>query len=233
MSSSSAELYVGVDGAATSTRSHGWVAVAIGRRGFVRASYHPVFREVVEAYPAPSVLAVDIPIGLTREVSRQADVAARRVLGPRAASVFPAPVRPVLAAESYEEACAVSAETCGRKLSRQVWGLVPRIREVDRYCRERRIHEVHPEVSFRLLGAVPLRLSKKTWGGQAERRQRLAAAGIVVPDELGEAGAVAADDVLDAAAAAWTARRIASGEALVLPEGPAQRDRGRSIVIRA
>jgi Protein of unknown function (DUF429) len=41
------------------------------------------------------------------------------------------------------------------------------------------------------------------------RRQLLAEAGICLPDDLGSAGEKAApDDVLDAAAAAWTALRV-------------------------
>jgi len=233
MSQAVQRLFVGVDGAATTTRRNGWVAVAIDAEGFVEASYHEAFSRLVARYPAPSVLGVDIPIGLTRAPTRDADAAARAELGRRGASVFPAPVRPALAAESYEEACRLSEETCGRRMSRQVWGLFPRIREVDAYRGEARIHEVHPEVSFRFLGGAPPALSKKTWGGQGERRRLLAAAGIAVPDDLGEASAVAADDVLDAAAAAWTARRIAEGVEVVLPAKTRQRDGGRPIVIRA
>jgi hypothetical protein len=54
-------------------------------------------------------------------------------------------------------------------------------------------------------------------------RRRLLAdtAGIVLPDDLGPAGrAAAVDDVLDAAAAAWTARRVAHGQARPLPDPP-------------
>ncbi|NUP38908.1 MAG: DUF429 domain-containing protein, partial [Streptomyces sp.] len=39
-------------------------------------------------------------------------------------------------------------------------------------------------------------------------------------DELGPAGRVPPDDVLDAAAAAWSAHRIALGTAASLPDPP-------------
>lgn len=69
----------------------------------------------------------------------------------------------------------------------------------------------------------PLAMAKKSWDGQASRFRLLVAAGVVVPGLLGgAAGAVPPDDVLDAAAAAWTARRFALGRARRLPEG----DRG-------
>jgi predicted RNase H-like nuclease len=63
------------------------------------------------------------------------------------------------------------------------------------------------------------------------RRLALAAAGIVVPDELGEAGTVPVDDVLDAAAAAWTADRIGRGEAISVPEAAERDDRGKPMAI--
>ena len=49
------------------------------------------------------------------------------------------------------------------------------------------------------------------------RRAALAGAGIVLPDDLGAGGNVPPDDVLDAAGAAWSAGRIASGSAESLP----------------
>ena len=50
-----------------------------------------------------------------------------------------------------------------------------------------------------------------------ERLDLLERNGITVPSALGVAGAAAPDDVLDAAAAAWTAGRIANGAARSLP----------------
>jgi hypothetical protein len=55
---------------------------------------------------------------------------------------------------------------------------------------------------------------KTTWNGQAIRRAAPAEHGIVLADELdGPAGGIPVTDVLDAAAAAWTTRRHARGEA--------------------
>ena len=49
------------------------------------------------------------------------------------------------------------------------------------------------------------------------RRTLLARHGIQLPDHLGDAGEAGPDDVLDAAAAAWSAQRIATGHASRLP----------------
>jgi predicted RNase H-like nuclease len=83
---------------------------------------------------------------------------------------------------------------------------------------DERVYEVHPEVSFRAMKGSPLGQRKKTWNGLLERVRLLADAGIHIPDEL-PCGTAAPDDVVDAAAAAWSAGRIACGEACTLPDG--------------
>ena len=51
-----------------------------------------------------------------------------------------------------------------------------------------------------------------------ERRVALGGAGITLEGDLGEAGRKAgSDDVLDAAAATWSAQRILSSDAISLP----------------
>ena len=53
------------------------------------------------------------------------------------------------------------------------------------------------------------------------RRAALAEQGILVPEGIRPGGRLAAaDDVLDAAAVAWTARRIAAGTARSFPDPP-------------
>ena len=62
-----------------------------------------------------------------------------------------------------------------------------------------------------------------------ERMRLLAAAGVELPDEL-STGQAAADDVLDAAIAAWSATRKARSEAVPLPPDPPVQD-GRPVAI--
>jgi predicted RNase H-like nuclease len=82
-----------------------------------------------------------------------------------------------------------------------------------------------------LNGGTPIAAGKKTWNGQMTRRALLAAAGIRLPGDLAEARAAPADDVLDAAAAAWSAKRIASGQASSLPHPAQPDDAGHPIAI--
>ncbi|MBX6391199.1 MAG: DUF429 domain-containing protein [Frankia sp.] len=83
---------------------------------------------------------------------------------------------------------------------------------------------------------APLAYAKTTWAGAARRRALLRAAGIVLPDDLGPANVVPPVDVLDAAAVAWSAHRVATGQAGRLPAVGARGsdqldDRGEPIAI--
>ena len=167
-----------------------------------------------------NVIAVDIPIGIPAEGARPADTEARRFVGPRSSSVFTTPIRPVLQAPTYAEARRVATELTGRSVSAQTYGIARRILEVDEYAQQdKRVIEVHPEVSFREFAKRPLE-SKHRTQGLAERRALLVEAGIELPASVPR---VAEPDLLDATAAAWSARRYARGEAVPLPEGHRER----------
>jgi predicted RNase H-like nuclease len=85
------------------------------------------------------------------------------------------------------------------------------------------------ELSFAAMAGAPLPDSKHTPAGLAARRDLLARAGITLPVKI--AGA-AEDDLLDAAAVAWSARRIAAGTAVTLANPGQQADDGSEIAIR-
>jgi predicted RNase H-like nuclease len=192
----------------------GWIAVALKDGRFADAALERRFPVLLERFPEAAVIGVDVPIGLPEVGSRRrADVEARAIVGARRASVFFTPPRAAVEAATYTEARNVAPGT-----SAQGWALRASILDVDR-VRDERVREVHPEVSFAVLAGRPLAAAKRTWNGQRERLQLLAGAGIEIPDAL-DAGLVAADDVLDAAVAAWTATRIARGEHITLPRDP-------------
>jgi predicted RNase H-like nuclease len=126
-------------------------------------------------------------------------------------------------AATYAEANIVAARLLGgKKISQQAWALrynIERVAEVA--AADNRIIEVHPEVSFRVMFGAHVAFPKTTWNGQTLRRRALERAGIVLSDELAEGGDVPVADVLDAAAAAWSARRYANRQAESLPPGAA------------
>jgi predicted RNase H-like nuclease len=175
------------------------------------------------------LLAIDIPIGLPSDGPRLCDREARRLLGrPRGSSVFPAPMRSALAAQTYEEACRLNQDASGRRVSRQTYTLLPRIREVDSLIwveRQSRIFEAHPEISFMLMSGDGhgLRTRKKQPDGRRDRMTLLADAlpDVVLEQVIGQVGSRVApvDDCLDALACLVTASRIHRGSSLRLPSG--------------
>lgn len=85
-------------------------------------------------------------------------------------------------------------------------------------------------MSFCELAGECLAWSKKSWNGLLLRRRLLADAGIHLPDLIADARGAVADDVVDAAAAAWSARRIAVGSERTFPDPPQEVD-GRKVAI--
>jgi predicted RNase H-like nuclease len=184
-------------------------------RAVVDVTVVPSIDDVVRALEAGDLaaVAVDIPIGLAACDPRICDREARRRLGPRRGSVFPAPARAVLATSTYEEACAVSRQASGKGLSKQLYNIVAKIKEVDAVQSprlQRSLFEACPELSFAVMaGDAPMQHNKRTADGRAERVAVLHEhLGADVPALLEtRAPGAQPDDVLDALALAWTARR--------------------------
>lgn len=174
------------------------------------------------------ITAIDIPIGLPSTGKRAVDDKARSLLGRLKSSVFPAPMRATLGAESYKEACEMSVLACGKKISQQTFGILPRIRDVDARLRESpvlhsSVREIHPEVSFVYWnGQRPLRHSKASGFGFLERIEIARTVFGSSPERV-RAGVPRSqatdDDILDAFAALWTAQRIHDGQAVPIDGG--------------
>ena len=209
----------------------GWAAVAWdGNRslGAFGADVGTALAEVDRCVPGGvaglAVVGIDIPIGLPDASVRAADVLARRAVGRLASSVFTTPIRSAVLEPDYRVALARTREVLGVGLSRQAHGLREKVLQVDSLvagASAPTVREVHPEVSFAQMAGAPLGISKHRWGGVERRRALLAAQGIDLSADLGPLGRHAGvADVLDAAAVAWTAMRVATGRAHCLPDPP-------------
>ena len=201
----------------------GWFAVAL--KQCVKAEWRVVatLGDLVKVAEDADRIFVDIPIGLpSGPEERQCDKKAREMLGaPRASSVFRAPVRAVLGATNYAQACEINRATTqgnarGRGISKQTFAIVPKIREVDSLLRDspkarRLVREVHPEVCFRALAGRAMKYRKKKPAGFNERREVLLHAWPCVDSLIDKVLAgtlrkhVARDEILDAAVADLTA----------------------------
>ena len=184
--------------------------------------------------PDVDVVAIDMPIGLSDDGVRACDVEARRRLGPLGSSVFPAPVRAVLATDDYAEARRLSREATvpPRAPSAQAFQLVKAIRDLDDALGDPptdRVVEVHPELTFRALD----RAVRDRKGSARGTMQRLHALRAVMDVEAALAEApvgVPMIDGLDACAAAWSAHRLARGEGECVGDGTTD-SRGRPMRI--
>ena len=225
----------------------GWVAVSLdgAERAGVAARLqveavrvHQTLAGALDGTEA-RVVGIDMPLGLLESGWREADRAARGLLGPRRSSVFAIPPRAVWEQASYQAASQRCRELTGQGLSIQAWGLRARLLEADRYrgsC-PHPLYEVHPELAFRAMAGAPLEHSKHTPQGRELRRDLLSRAGIALPASRASIPRASiprapVTDTLDAAAVAWSAWRIATGRAVVIPARPQRDELGLQIAIR-
>jgi predicted RNase H-like nuclease len=223
----------------------GWVAALMRLDGpeLLRVRIAGTVAEIADAPEAPTVIAVDIPIGLPERIEgagRTPERLLRPLLGARRSSVFSMPARAAVYAPDYPSACreARARSDPPRGITIQGYNILPKVREVDGLLRERpalteRIHEVHPEAAFWAMnGGVPLDTRKVEAAGLDRRRALLIAAGLP-PDGVGAAPPRGAkiDDLLDALAALVVARAIAQGRARSFPEPPERDAHGIPVAI--
>ncbi|SNS79598.1 Predicted nuclease (RNAse H fold) [Rhodococcoides kyotonense] len=207
---SAGNAVAGVDGAKGE-----WV-VARYDGSHIRWSVAHDVDEVVRSTEDCSAVGVDMPLSMPEHGYRTSESEAKSFLGPARSSIFHTPVRAVLDADSYEDACAISRSVTGKAISKQTWYLMAGVRSWQsvRFDPER-VVEVHPECAFRMMAPSTEFASKKTARGAG---QRLAALGSWLDPRDLAAGLAelpvgpVVDDALDAAAAAWSAWRFSRGE---------------------
>ncbi len=236
----------GIDGCKT-----GWFCVGLSADGnydyFVAKNIDEAHIRLQEAQA--KIALIDIPIGLPSDKNgRECDKQARNGIGGRGSSVFSVPCRQ--AVEAYRKKSGdkkdkqkagkiASIEITGGPLSEQTWGIVPKIVEVDFFLCEnlkaqKLFREVHPEVCFSALNNKFLDYAKKDRKGHEERINII---GKFLPNaqnifsdiegyyRVNRHYKVADDDILDALAAAITAK-IGDGNYKTLPKDPLKDSRG-------
>ena len=189
---------------------------------------------------------IDIPIGLPdKKGKRECDTKARQFVVGRRSSVFSVPCRQ--AVEAYrnasgdkfvkEEVGRRVSETVGRgPLSKQTWGIVPKIAEVDSFLCENKdaqefFREMHPEVCFCAFNGKPLSHAKKLKSGKInpegmKERKRILKTLLPEAEKIFDdirncyQYGVGDDDILDALAGALTAKFVNCGKYKTLPSKP-------------
>lgn len=231
---------IGVDGC-----KGGWIAVIWGDT--LEHRLCQTFAEVLELNGR--IIAVDMPMGLPELSRRTAEREVRAKIGKRRSSVFTVPSRAAIECQDYREACEINLKHSAppRMFSLQAFHLFPKIREIDKHLNlkpelQSCIFEVHPELSFWAMnGGTPLEFPKKVRNrvsevGLAFRRHLLEGVGFPlgrIPTSSYRRKDVQPDDLLDACACAWSARRILEGRAVTFPAKPETDARGLRMQISA
>jgi predicted RNase H-like nuclease len=230
---------IGVDGCRA-----GWLAVSWN--GFPDdrpvAAIAARFRDILDF--DGDIIAVDIPIGLPdiARNGRGCDGEVRRLLRRKSSSVFPAPARPTLTARNHAEASAINRRHSdpSHGISAQNYNILAKIADVDIVMTatiQRRVHEVHPELCFYMMNDRTSVLEKKRApDGYAKRRRLLAKSGFplarLVPPSNPRRD-WADDDLIDACACAWAARRIRDGDNIRFSATPPHDSKGLRMEINA
>ena len=233
--SMSKSKFVGVDGCPA-----GWFSVGLENCDGYEVQVFKTFDELLAHYAEACLVLVDIPIGLLEDgpCERTCDPLARKVLRARRSSVFPVPPR-VLVCKKVENnlnyACTneLSKSTRCKGITRQTYHIMDKIAEVDRVmtapdrAETPRVREVHPEICFWALnGKRPMCHSKRDYKGIKERMEVLKRCEQRTEKICKSAckylwnPQVAGDDILDALAAAVTAKLGWPDNLWTLPECP-------------
>ena len=159
------------------------------------------------------IALIDIPIGLSDsgEESEFYRMAKKELKG-QSSCVFPVPCRDVIyKVDTYEEACEINKERTGKKISRQSWSIVPKIREVDEFMSSNPemkgfLVEHHPELCFLRLLGTPCKYNKREQLGENQRiavlKKHMDILSLV-GNHTYSSRDVARDDIIDAAVLAF------------------------------
>jgi predicted RNase H-like nuclease len=219
--------FIGIDGCKA-----GWFYVGFDDKNQWQIGVIKHIEQIASFIPASSLLLIDIPIGLMGNTPKQrrCDIEARFRLKPkRSASVFPVPSRVSLQADNYQQASNLNFQASGRKLSKQSWNIMNKIKQVDVFLlktKERnKIREMHPELCFWALNhQKAMQHNKRILKGFSEREKLLVVYCEATREIVSKALSIyprkdlARDDILDALVGAVTARF--NENLITLPETP-------------
>lgn len=164
---------VGIDGCKGQ-----WLAVSISHEGYALRMFESIAEACGFFEQAASIL-LDMPIGLPEGPGdMRPEPELRKRLKGKASSVFNAPCRQATYATDYAKASQINEVILGKKLSRQSYGILAKIREVDGFLEaqphwKNRLVESHPEYAFSLLKGSPILANKRRPEGSLARIELL------------------------------------------------------------
>ena len=215
---------IGIDGC-----KRGWFSVWQNPDDSIQSSIFSTLNHLKDFFndEAHLIIGIDMPVVLSDFIPREADQLARKLLSKKASSVFTAPTPEMLEQPNYERASYVSKRLFGKSMSLQSWYLFPKIKDVQTIIHDAHInlYEIHPELSFRAMNHEEVILeSKKSKEGfeirNALLRRHFESFDFESIRNLYPRKDVMDNDILDAMAVLWSAKRIQANEASFLPKIP-------------
>ena len=215
---------IGIDGC-----KRGWFSVWQNPDDTIQSSIFSTLNHLKDFFndEAHLIIGIDMPVVLSDFIPREADQLARKLLSKKASSVFTAPTPEMLEQPNYERASYVSKRLFGKSMSLQSWYLFPKIKDVQTIIHDTHInlYEIHPELSFRAMNHEEVILESKKSKEGFEIRNNLLRRHFESFDfesirNLYPRKDVMDNDILDAMAVLWSARRIKANEASFLPKIP-------------
>ncbi|MDD3416071.1 MAG: DUF429 domain-containing protein [Lachnospiraceae bacterium] len=221
---------IGVDGC-----KGGWVA-AVFKQGRLEINKFNHIEDIVNRYPDFDELFIDMVIGLQSNKNHiRPDTYARQIIKERTSTIFPAPCRQAVYANTVAEAYEENERVLGKKFTPLTVGIIPKIRELDSFFQNNQkyknvIKESHPEVCFARLNERTM-LSKKSEIDGIEERFKLLARyiqelSLTKLSILAKTMKCSIDDILDAICLAVTSNIAAQGYYEVIPEIPMHDETG-------
>lgn len=210
----------------------GWLVVGARLQGITafptEPEVFPNFAEILDYRPSFDVIAIHCHLSFPEEDTaggRTCDKLARQLLGwPRAGAIGSPPSRHYLRTGDLDARAQKGLNPINARMMRRY----AEVAEEMQPYRQRKVFEVHPELSFyQLNDDQPMKHSKYMEKGVAERRSlveaRIPGADVVLDAEV---PGVSARHLLDACADMVTARRIAARAVDRLPEDPEWDEQG-------
>lgn len=215
---------IGVDGC-----KGGWICAILDNDELEVKKFASI-SSLTEHYPGSNQIIVDIPIGLQSHKNHiRPDSEARHIIRERSSTIFPAPCRQAVYANTVAEAYIENERNLGKKFTPLTVGIIPKIKEVDAFLQKNpkyknRLLESHPEVCFAMLNKQTLLSKKNEIDGINERIHILEhyIPSLKLTDVLLLAKQYKCniDDILDAICLAVTAMFVSNNEYKTIPEHP-------------
>jgi len=167
---------VGIDGC-----KYGWISINLKENLFWEVKLFSNIEELLDYYKTSDLILIDMPMGLLNKSKEEriCDKEIRKVLGyPRGMSVFGIPSRAAIYCEHYREGNILNKKLMNKGISKQLWGIAPKIKRLDQYLTKNKLlrkktFESHPELGFMMLKGQPMSHNKRNSEGYLERLEIL------------------------------------------------------------